>query len=604
MRYSLPTTVLVAVLLAASSSYNCEARKSSSRPSVSRSAGRSRPAVSSSSRRPTSRRRDEVEDYSDASSGGVVVEDEDDVYDDIEDDDYDDEEFDELDDEYDEVEPRSRRSTKRGGRSPSSSKSRSRNQQFDEYDEEEEYMPRRSSSRRSGSAPSRKGSRGGRGGVVPYGSGRRVPPPAPSAFTRGLSAIRGSIPDATAVKDATFGAMQKAKDSTSKLSSNLYREVKGLTSSELEQVMLKATKPDDTPVKGKHVERLVGVTYQISGRYDIYDAVLRKLWSKMTENDWRITIKSLYILHRFSADGAPDHQPALKARLRELRRTVDPKRKGKYFNTKQLLAGDNSPNTAAYRALMARYSHFVLLRAQCFGGMFNEIGQNPPAPKKSQGSTSASSKPITSTRLRAETLDAAQMILKAGCACALKEGEVCENTAIAVERVVADLMGLTSATAKALNSALSSDDDSSEIDGALIQKWCQFYSEELLPKTKNMMKRTSPKLDAFGLFLPSRIGASVSQDLLEKGLAGLIGSSPSSEKEEEIEESPASSSDDKKEENVVEEEEEEDNIKDDSQSEEQAPVQKVEEAGADDNLSEYDVYDEYEYDEEEYYDQE
>ena len=76
--------------------------------------------------------------------------------------------------------------------------------------------------------------------------------------------------------------------------------------------MLKATRPDDTTVKGKHVERLVGVTYQISSRYDIYDAVLRKLWSKMAEKDWRTTIKALYILHRFSADGAPEHSPALK----------------------------------------------------------------------------------------------------------------------------------------------------------------------------------------------------------------------------------------------------------------------------------------------------
>jgi len=97
--------------------------------------------------------------------------------------------------------------------------------------------------------------------------------------------------------------------------------------------MLKATRPDDTTAKGKHVERLVGVTYQISAKYDIYDAVLRKLWSKMCEKDWRTTIKALYVLHRFSSDGAPDHKPALKARLRELRRTKDPKRKEKYFSS-------------------------------------------------------------------------------------------------------------------------------------------------------------------------------------------------------------------------------------------------------------------------------
>lgn len=209
-----------------------------------------------------------------------------------------------------------------------------------------------------GTATSRNGRSGGgrrpngvpadrrRGGrvVVPYGSGAsaRRGAPQPGAFVRGLSALRESIPDPSAIKDTALQSLSAARETTSKLSSNLYREIKGLTSSELEQVMLKATQPNDLPVKGKHVERLVGVTYQISGRYDIYDAVLRKLWSKMVEKDWRTTIKALYILHRFSADGAPDHQAALKARLRELRRTRDPKRKEKYFNSKQLLAGDST----------------------------------------------------------------------------------------------------------------------------------------------------------------------------------------------------------------------------------------------------------------------
>ena len=110
-------------------------------------------------------------------------------------------------------------------------------------------------------------------------------------------------------------SLSVARETTSGLSANLYRDLKGLTSSELEQVMLKATRPDDTPVKGKHAERLVGVTYQISARYDIYDAVLRKMWAKMAEKDWRTTIKALYILHRFAADGSPEHAAALKVSL-------------------------------------------------------------------------------------------------------------------------------------------------------------------------------------------------------------------------------------------------------------------------------------------------
>lgn len=181
--------------------------------------------------------------------------------------------------------------------------------------------------------------------MVSYNNHHRRPQP-PSAFTRGLSAIRDKMPDPATVKETVVSATKSAQATTSKLSSNLYREVKGLTSSELEQVMLKATRPDDEPVKSKHVERLVGVTYQISGKYDIYDAVLRKLWNKMAERDVRTKLKSVYVLHRFSVDGGVEHREALKQRLRALRKTKDPKRSGggkggtRYFDSKVLIGSD------------------------------------------------------------------------------------------------------------------------------------------------------------------------------------------------------------------------------------------------------------------------
>jgi cell envelope opacity-associated protein A len=108
-------------------------------------------------------------------------------------------------------------------------------------------------------------------------------------------------------------------------------------------------------------------------------------------------------------------------------------------------------------------------------------------------------------------------LLKAGVVCQLKEGEECENTAIASERVASDMIGLTTAVAIALNRALK-DDDLKGADPALLKKWCVLYSQHLLPQTKAMVKRTSPKLDAYGLFLPSRMGTAVAPDILEKGL--------------------------------------------------------------------------------------
>jgi len=238
---------------------------------------------------------------------------------------------------------------------PSTSRRTPPRDDFDDFEEEDNGRRPSRSSGRSGSSrreapPSR---RGRPGEVVPYGRGRRPARPsaaetAASTLTKGWKTFTSVMPDPATIRETATQSIGAARETATSLSGSLYREVKGLTSSELEQVMLKATRPDDTPVKGKHVERLVGVTYQISPRYDIYDAVLRKLWKKMAEKDWRTTIKALYILHRYSADGAPEHSQALKARLRELRRTKDPKSKEKYFNSKQLLAGDTRVRFASF----------------------------------------------------------------------------------------------------------------------------------------------------------------------------------------------------------------------------------------------------------------
>jgi hypothetical protein len=209
------------------------------------------------------------------------------------------------------------------------------------------------------------------------------------------------------------------------------------------------------------------------------------------------------------------------------------------------LAGDNKPETVKFRAFLSRYAHYVLIRTQCFGGMFDEIAgpstTSPPAPshdsKKSKSKNKSASKPITSTNLRQENLDAAKLLLNAGVACVLRDGEECENTALAVERVASDLISLTGAVAKALNKALPSvimddtnnnknhddtDDDKHQwkggVDVLLLKKWVEFYNDELAPKTRAMVKKTAPKLDAFSLFLPSRPSDTVSQDLIQKGL--------------------------------------------------------------------------------------
>lgn len=85
-----------------------------------------------------------------------------------------------------------------------------------------------------------------------------------------------------------------------------------------------------------------------------------------------------------------------------------------------------------------------------------------------------------------------------------------------VERVAADLMGLTSATAVALKRELKQPSEEGSDD--LVRQWCEFYANELLPETKKFCKKVTGKLDAYGLYLPSRMSASLSPELLERGL--------------------------------------------------------------------------------------
>jgi len=418
------------------------------------------------------------------------------------------------------------------------------------------------------------------------------------------------MPDPAAVRDSLVNTAAATKERTSQLGSNLYREVKGLTSSELEQVMLKATRPDDEPVKSKHVERLVGVTYQISGRYDIYDAVLRKLWNKMAEKDLRTKMKAVYVLHRFSVDGGTDHQEALKQRLRLLRKTKDPKRKtSRYFDSKVLMDSEDIPEQKHTREFLSRYAHYVLTRAQTFGGVFNEISleqqgsSSPPSRKSPPSKSSSKSAAPKVPPLCQEHLKFSQMVLKAGTACGLRDGEECESTACCVERVAADLMGLTAAVAVALKRELkgSGGKGSKPTDPDLLKRWCEFYSEELMPETKKFAKRSSPKLDAYGLYLPSRIGASVPQELLERGLKGDEEDEDENEEEESSEGNVAEAEEEKKEESISEK-------VDSDEDEGEGDVSIAMKAKAEEDIAtqdeEGDEYDEYEYDDEEYYDDE
>ena len=249
---------------------------------------------------------------------------------------------------------------------------------------------------------------------------------------------------------------------------------------------------------------------------------------------------------------------------------------------------------------------------------------SPPPPSSSKKSRSKSSRSPSSSSaatvagkpknqpLCEEHLKFAQMVLKAGLACTLHDGEECESTAMCVERVAADLMGLTSAVAIALKRELK-EEGAKDTELELVRRWCEFYSEELLPDTKKFVKRTSAKLDAYGMYLPSRMSASLPQELLERGLN--LGSGNGDVGEEEKEEAQVAGEGEEEKEEERKKEKGEDGVGKTSEGKtngEEADISvamsssKAEEKGGTGAASQgqEDEYDEYEYDEYDEYDDE
>jgi hypothetical protein len=93
----------------------------------------------------------------------------------------------------------------------------------------------------------------------------------------------------------------------------IMREARTTVSSDLESVLLKATRPDNQPAKRKYVDVVVDSASKHFPRFmksapgapstpvgynnNPYEQLLTKLWKKMMERDWRTVAKALYILH-------------------------------------------------------------------------------------------------------------------------------------------------------------------------------------------------------------------------------------------------------------------------------------------------------------------
>jgi hypothetical protein len=98
---------------------------------------------------------------------------------------------------------------------------------------------------------------------------------------------------------------------------------------------------------------------------------------KMTEKDWRVVMKSLYVLHRFAQDGCLAQSSNLRETIISLQTQLDPKRKVLYFDFDTICrieAQAWSPvDIEPYEDFVRRYGKYVMVRAAWFGPGFSEL---------------------------------------------------------------------------------------------------------------------------------------------------------------------------------------------------------------------------------------
>jgi len=207
------------------------------------------------------------------------------------------------------------------------------------------------------------------------------------------------------------------------------------------------------------------------------------------------------------------------------RRDIKRGKRGMYFARSLILKLDGKGDSNKYKKILSKYTRYVLLRTQCFSGMFSELDHTQSIIFSKLGdidqklpldSESTHIPCFISTSLNQDNLDAAKLVLRAGVACsALSCEKYSEHIAVAIECLVTDLIGLVRVVGNTLNVALAQDDtNKNKKTQILLDRWCDFYIQLLLPQTKQVIRTTMPLLDRYGLYLPSRTGGSLRNELL------------------------------------------------------------------------------------------
>eukprot|EP00752_Nemacystus_decipiens_P005227 g4744.t2 len=267
------------------------------------------------------------------------------------------------------VAPRSRRSRTAGG-APS-------------------RRPRPSAWTGDGRATGRRSSGGGRGrgrsggargssAVARYRRGGR-PAPATRGFAVRMPAVSGAaIASALRRQMGTAReAVEQAGSIAASTSKKLKREVKLAVSGSWESALLRVTWPDDLPPDETLLLSMVDAVQAFKKDRDVtknsaeHRVLLRKLWAKMSEPDWRTVSKAVYLFHSILKDLSVEHHTILKIFLGKMSREWDKKTGCRYFDLDVLCAVNEEGE--AFRSFVDRYGTYVFKRAEGFNARFQEL---------------------------------------------------------------------------------------------------------------------------------------------------------------------------------------------------------------------------------------
>ena len=159
---------------------------------------------------------------------------------------------------------------------------------------------------------------------------------------------------------------------------DVYRRAKVLRSSAFEAMLLRATWPGDDPVPQELLDEIIKHSIpafkygRSSAEDDPYHMTLHKLWTKMSEKDWRTVVKSLYIVHCVSRDCSVDACNRFALAIKDMSKVRNPKSPDhKYFDLALIKEVDDA--SAPYESFLSSYSAYVLYRAKTFSNKFEEI---------------------------------------------------------------------------------------------------------------------------------------------------------------------------------------------------------------------------------------